>query len=111
MFTGNELGALFGWWMWLRAQQRNVDPKKCVMISSTVSSKILESMSKKEGFAFEETLTGLKWMANRGLQMQKEGYETLFAFEGMLSVSFIYFVNIQILICRGNWIHVRDSRP
>ena len=51
-------------------------------------------MAKKEGFAFEETLTGFKWMANRGLQMQKEGYETLFAFEGMLSVSFTYFLNI-----------------
>lgn len=81
VFTGNELGALLGWWMWHRAQQKGVDPSKAVMISSTVSSKFLESMAKKEGFIFEETLTGFKWMANRGLELQEQGHQVLFAFE------------------------------
>ena len=68
--------------MWHRAQQKGVDPSKAVMISSTVSSKFLESMAKKEGFIFEETLTGFKWMANRGLELQEQGHQVLFAFEG-----------------------------
>lgn len=86
VFTGNELGALFGWWMWTRAQQKGQDPKTAAMIASTVSSKILQTMAKHEGFLFEETLTGFKWMANRGLQLQKEGYQILFAFEGSLKL-------------------------
>lgn len=41
-------------------------------------------MAEHEGFRFEETLTGFKWMANRGLELRKEGYNILFAFEGVL---------------------------
>ena len=32
--------------------------EKLAMVASTVSSKFLESMAKKEGFLFAETLTG-----------------------------------------------------
>jgi len=84
IFTGNELGCLLAWWMWYRAEKSGVDPAKAVMIASTVSSKILESMSKVEGFVFEETLTGFKWMANRSLELKKQGYHILFAFEEAL---------------------------
>ena len=90
VFTGNELGSLLAWWMWYRAKKSGVDPGKAVMIASTVSSKIIETMSKVEGFIFEETLTGFKWMANRGLQLKKEGYHILFAFEGYLQSVNIY---------------------
>lgn len=81
-----------GWWIWHRAQQRGQDPHKAAMIASTVSSKILQTMAEKEGFRFEETLTGFKWMANRGLELQKDGYQILFAFEGLLAlrISFCY---------------------
>ena len=70
--------------MWFRAKQTHgaIDPSKYVMMSSTVSSKILQTMAQKEGFVFEETLTGFKWMANRGLELQKQGFTILFAFEG-----------------------------
>ncbi|XP_046442177.1 phosphoglucomutase-2-like [Daphnia pulex] len=81
VFSGNELGALLGWWMWTRAEQKGQDPTTAAMIASTVSSKILQTMAEREGFLFDETLTGFKWMANRGLQLQKEGYQILFAFE------------------------------
>jgi len=84
VFTGNELGSLLGWWMWHRAEKNGVDPAKAVMIASTVSSKILQTMSKEEGFVFEETLTGFKWMANRSLQLKEQGYHILFAFEEAL---------------------------
>ena len=54
VFTGNEEGALFGWWSWQRClQQRpHVPPKDVYMIASTVSSKILSAIAKKEGFNF-----------------------------------------------------------
>ena len=39
------------------------------MLASTVSSKMLRAMAEKEGFRFEETLTGFKWMGNRAEQV------------------------------------------
>ncbi|XP_054156460.1 phosphopentomutase-like [Oppia nitens] len=85
IFTGNELGALFGWWQWFKHSSRK-DASKPVtkdvyMISSTVSSKILESMAKVDGFNWLETLTGFKWMANKGHELEKLGKTVLFAYE------------------------------
>ncbi|XP_060078816.1 phosphopentomutase-like [Ylistrum balloti] len=83
IFSGNELGALFGWWSWTHYRQKYPDtPAKDVyMLASTVSSKILGSIAKKEGFCFEETLTGFKWMGNRSHDHLQEGKTVLFAFE------------------------------
>lgn len=83
IFSGNELGALLGWWMMHMYKVRfpgNNLADACMM-ASTVSSKILQSMAKKEGFQFEETLTGFKWMGNRSIDLMNEGKHVLFAFE------------------------------
>lgn len=55
IFTGNELGALLAWWMLHihKVQYPDANIDNVYMLSSTVSSKILASMSKKEGFNFE----------------------------------------------------------
>ncbi|KAI4503506.1 hypothetical protein M0802_001728 [Mischocyttarus mexicanus] len=83
IFTGNELGALLAWWMLHvhRVQYPEANIANAYMLSSTVSSKILASMAKKEGFNFEETLTGFKWMGNRTIELIKNGKDVLFAFE------------------------------
>jgi phosphoglucomutase/phosphopentomutase len=79
VFTGNELGALLGWWAW---SARDTAPnKKYAMLHSTVSSTFLHSMGAVEGFLVEETLTGFKWMGNRCEQLQAQGYDVLFCFE------------------------------
>lgn len=51
------------------------------MIASTVSSKMLKKMAEVEGFRFEETLTGHKWIANKAIQADSEGYHTIFSYE------------------------------
>eukprot|EP00884_Botryococcus_braunii_P014827 jgi/Botrbrau1/23345/Bobra.0051s0005.1 len=51
------------------------------MLASTVSSRMLSRMATAEGFHFEETLTGFKWLGNRALELDAQGYEVLFAFE------------------------------
>ena len=85
VFTGNELGALFGWWLCHcykfgdGAAPR--DMSNCHMLASTVSSRILHSIATKEGLHFEDTLTGFKWMGSRSEQLVKEGKTVLFAFE------------------------------
>lgn len=45
-------------------------------------------MAKKEGFQFEDTLTGFKWMGNRADQLIKENKTVLFAYEE--AIGFMY---------------------
>ncbi|XP_072476557.1 phosphopentomutase isoform X2 [Notamacropus eugenii] len=84
VFSGNETGALLGWWLFTNWKEKNQDQnalKDLYMLSSTVSSKILRAIALKEGFHFEETLTGFKWMGNRAKQLIDQGKKVLFAFE------------------------------
>lgn len=85
VFNGNELGALLGWWIWTQFQQSSKSstvPKGDVfMTSSAVSSKILETIAKAEGFTWFETLTGFKWMGNYAVDLHTKGKTVLFAFE------------------------------
>ncbi|KAF4524356.1 hypothetical protein B566_EDAN007532 [Ephemera danica] len=68
VFSGNELGSLLGWWALhcYRANHPDADPSNLYMLASTVSSKILRSMSRKEAegkevlFAYEEAI-GFMW--------------------------------------------------
>ncbi|KAH8277942.1 hypothetical protein KR018_010598 [Drosophila ironensis] len=83
LFSGNELGALLGWWSLEAYKETNndCDISNCVMIASTVSSKILKSMAAIEGFQFFETLTGFKWIANKAYDEEQAGKNVLFCFE------------------------------
>ncbi|XP_068085382.1 phosphopentomutase isoform X2 [Anabrus simplex] len=83
VFSGNEVGALLGWWCLYCYREKNPDAdlSDVYMMSSTVSSMILKSMSKVEGFKFLETLTGFKWMGNKSHELISEGKTVLFAFE------------------------------
>jgi phosphomannomutase len=90
VFNGNEIGSLLGWWamQYYKEKYPGADLSKCYMLASTVSSKMLKTMSRAEGFNFEETLTGFKWMGNRSVELMKEGKEILFAFEEAIGFMF-----------------------
>lgn len=45
-------------------------------------------MAEREGFHFEETLTGFKWMGNVARALESRGYEVPFAFEEALGYMF-----------------------
>jgi len=84
MFTGNELGTLLGHWQWRKYETRKasgVSALPAAMLASTVSSKQLRAVAEAEGFLFEETLTGFKWMGNRTQELRDAGYEVIFSFE------------------------------
>ncbi|KAG5899899.1 hypothetical protein JTB14_002451 [Gonioctena quinquepunctata] len=83
VFTGNELGALFGWWMFSCFKERfpNELLENAYMISSTVSSMILRTIAKAEGFQFIDTLTGFKWIGNQALDLEKADKRIIFCFE------------------------------
>lgn len=90
VFTGNELGALLGWWALecYKMQSPDEDLKDCYMLASTVSSKMLRAVAKAEGFNFIETLTGFKWMGNKSHELINDGKKVLFAFEEAIGFMF-----------------------
>ena len=75
-------------WTNFRAANPEAEPGKVAMLASTVSSKLLAAMAEAEGFRFEETLTGFKWLGNRAKQLEAEGYTVLFAFEEAIGFMF-----------------------
>ena len=104
IFSGNELGALIGWWMfkvkisfiwligiyfckldcqisnfWILQITTEKNPgmqrKNLHFINTTVSSKMLSSIAKIEGLTYTETLTGFKWMANKAVEIQSNAEE------------------------------------
>ncbi|CAG8495313.1 6602_t:CDS:10 [Diversispora eburnea] len=77
IFTGNQIGVMLASVI-LEYYKAN---DKLAMLSTAVSSKMLSTMAKKEGFYFEETLTGFKWLGNAAIKLSKEGYKVLFAYE------------------------------
>jgi len=83
IFTGNEIGAILGHWAWLKFKTSHpqVDPALCVVINSTVSSKFLAAVAATEGFSYEETLTGFKWIGGLAKARVTEGKHLIFAFE------------------------------
>ena len=89
VFTGDELGALLGWWCFGRAKLSGIPPSRMVMLSSAVSSSFLATMARAEGFHHETTLTGFKWMGSRSAEIlaanssrnAADAREVIFAFE------------------------------
>ena len=58
------------------------------MLSTAVSSKALKAMAAAEGFRFEETLTGFKWLGNAAARLEAEGFTVLFAYEEAIGFMF-----------------------
>ncbi|CAF1413927.1 unnamed protein product [Adineta ricciae] len=83
ILSGNQLGALLGWWRWFTWRNRNpdVNVKDVYMLYSTVSSYILKSIGEVEGFNTIDTLTGFKWLGNRSNELINDKKHALFAFE------------------------------
>jgi len=82
-FNGNEIAFLLASWIWnhYKKSHSKEEYSKCVMVASTVSSKILKAMAKAEGFQFQETLTGFKWIGNKADEELKAGHTFLFGYE------------------------------
>lgn len=79
VFTGDQIGILLGLWLWERIGKKS--GKAVAMCASTVSSKMLSTIGEKEGFKFEETLTGFKWIGSKSDDLREEGYNVIFGYE------------------------------
>ena len=83
ILNGNEIGALLGWWLLkcFKAHSPDFPSNRVHFLASTVSSKILNTIAKKEGINFTETLTGFKHMGNQTEKLLKAEDVVLFAYE------------------------------
>lgn len=99
IFTGNEMGIILAHHVLEKYQAKpgfnistvlccGINVGKLAMLSSAVSSKMLGSMAEIEGFHHEETLTGFKWMGNKSLDLEKQGYSAPYAFEEAIGYMF-----------------------
>src|SRR5687768_12713628 len=79
MLTGNEVGVLLGAYL-----LENAKPDKPLVITTIVSSAQLKGIAAAHGARYEECLTGFKWIANRALELEPEGYRFVFGYEEAL---------------------------
>jgi phosphomannomutase len=78
--TGNQVGVLLG----NRALELNALTNP-LLLNSCVSSPMLGAIARAHGAAFEETLTGFKWIANRAIEREaNEGLHFIFGYEEAL---------------------------
>ncbi len=77
--SGNEIGCLFAHYL---LDQGSGD--KRVVLCSVVSSPMLLAIGEAHGVRAEQTLTGHKWIHNRAMDLEPEGYTFVFGFEEAL---------------------------
>ncbi len=85
-FTGNQVGILLGHYL-LTEPSRTTSPSsttKRLVLASIVSSPMLGVIARALGVRYEETLTGFKWIANRAMDLEREGYTFVFGYEEAL---------------------------
>ncbi|ESW98817.1 hypothetical protein KL918_001792 [Ogataea parapolymorpha] len=82
--SGNELGYLFA--QYVVSQKK--DRRNVYLVNSTVSSQMIAAMAAVEGFHFQDTLTGFKWIGNKVIDLENAGYDCPFAFEEAIGFLF-----------------------
>lgn len=103
--TGNEIGFLFA--MYIIEQQANLS--NLYLVNSTVSSQILKSMAKIEGFHFEDTLTGFKWIGNKAIDLKKQGYNVPFGYEEAIGFMFTLVNDKDGISAAAIWLQLYEK--
>jgi phosphomannomutase len=80
--SGNDIGLLLGHH---RLVDPPVKPERPLVVTTIVSSPMLGVVARELGAAYEETLTGFKWIANKALELEAQGKATfVFGYEEAL---------------------------
>ncbi len=79
--TGNQLGVLLGHYLLTEGKKRT---GKTAVLASIVSSPMLGTIADALGVHYEETLTGFKWIANRAMDLERDGTAFVFGYEEAL---------------------------
>ncbi|CDT91475.1 putative Phosphoglucomutase [Vibrio coralliirubri] len=87
MLTGDQVGVLFAHYLLSKPHTNNQ-----LVGNSIVSSTLLEKVAQSHGATYFQTLTGFKWLANIGMQLEDDQNEFLFAYEEALG----YTIGTQV---------------
>lgn len=78
--SGNDIGILLA----DDLLTRHAELDKPLVVSTVVSSPMLGLVAASHGARWEQTLTGHKWIQNRALELEREGYQYVFGYEEAL---------------------------
>lgn len=83
LLTGNEVGVLLTDWLAERAAQQGLELGRKVVISTIVSTSMLDALAAERGFELRRTLTGFKYIGEQigMLEAAGEANRYLFGFE------------------------------
>ena len=76
VFSGNQIGQLLGHWQICQWKERGARGE-AVVLTTVVSSRMLQAIAKAEGVGYTDTLTGFKWIGNSALEQRAAGKEVL----------------------------------
>ena len=79
--TGNQVGTLLGHYL---LTERPAASRPRAVLASLVSAPLLGRIAATLGVRYEETLTGFKWIANRAMDLERDGLEFVFGYEEAL---------------------------
>ncbi|KAJ3271811.1 Phosphoglucomutase-3 [Terramyces sp. JEL0728] len=80
VFTGNQIGIILASFI-LESYKEKGQTANLGVLTTAVSSHMLEEFANVNGLRFEETLTGFKWLGNRAIDIEREGTKAIFAYE------------------------------
>ena len=78
--SGNEIGTLLAHYILSHTKE-----KKPLVVSTVVSSRMVQKMCSELGVRYQDTLTGFKWITNEAMRIEaEEGCRFVFGFEEAL---------------------------
>jgi phosphoglucomutase len=107
LLSGNEVGVLLSDWLARRAKDAGQDVRDKLVVTTIVSSTMLDALAREHGFELRRTLTGFKYIGEQIAQLEQKGRDDrfLFGFEesyGYLSGTYVRdkdAVVASMLIC------------
>ena len=79
--TGDQVGALIAYYLLSEGE----DDGRRLAVTTIVSSQLLSKIAQGMNTRYEETLTGFKWIANRGMEIEREeGVHNVMGYEEAL---------------------------
>ena len=107
LLSGNEVGVLLSDWLAGRAAARSENVADKLVVTTIVSSSMLDALARKHGFELRRTLTGFKYIGEQIARLEERGEQGrfLFGFEesyGYLSGTYVRdkdAVVASMLIC------------
>ena len=84
LFSGNEMGVLLADWLLSQARAQGTLPTRSAVLSTIVSTQMLDAVGTEYGAECHRTLTGFKFIWERALSLAQDGIDFRFGFEEAL---------------------------